>query len=561
MITLIQGLDPFIAGMVVSAMCVMGFDVYYSNKESHSNITFAAFCIAAALWGVTNYLSYNVRLEYALWVIRGVLASGLLLMIMLAAFLQTFPRTKVTPLTPFYKWLMWAALFALLIPISPWVVQSLIITNGAVTGIVPGMLMPVFGLFVLICGGTAAAGMYRSLRAKSSIEPGERNPTMLVAVGIIITVILVLIFNFIFPAFLNDSVLVPYGAVFLTPFIFFAGFALSDKKFLNAQAFTVGLLVVLLTGSVLVELFSSSSIFTFILRVAEFITVLLAGILILRGIIKDALYREQIEMLAADLKQKNVELVELDHKRLEFLSFATHQLRSPLTSIRGFASMLLEMHQQDVVGEARTWVSNIFESSTVMVQTIEDFLNTSRIDSGELKYTFTKQDVLLIVNEVAKQYKPIAERKGLSFTYVVNGGTEAVMNADAEKIRHVVTNLIDNAIKYTKEGWIKLVVNISDTTIEIRTDDSGAGLKPDLIGRLFQRWSRLEQKNITGIKGTGLGLFIVREMVVAHGGTVRAESAGEGKGSSFIADFPRNFVPPATPAAPDAAQQQPAQKA
>lgn len=545
-----QSLELLIVGVAVAAMIVLGTAVFITDTKSITRQTFLALVVTIVFYVAFNFFSNKASYDSAIWVMRGIIFFATWASFLLMQMCYVFPSDKV-------EWPWWYKSMVVpyvaavsLLTLTPLVFSGLPKTLQSGT-----VIFPTFGPLIPIFGGTSAVLVITSLilLVRRSLIASDilRKQTLTILIGAIITFGSVLALNIVLPLILHNASYVIYAPIVFLPFLGSIAIAVLKYRLFSVRIVAISIVLFLLSVTVILQTMFATSATQIVSSVVQFFFSIFFSVWLMRSVMLEIVQRDQVENLAKELQQKNIDLVDLDHKRLEFLSFATHQLRAPLTSIRGLASMLIENGRTDISGDAKQWAGMIYASSTNMVQTVEDFLNTSRLDSGEIKYAFTQQDILPIVNETVRQYKPVAESKGLSFTYTVNGGTEAVMMADSEKVRHIVTNLVDNAIKYTTTGWIKLIVTISDANIEIRVDDSGAGLNHDLIGKLFQRWSRLGQKNEQTIKGTGLGLFIVKEMVTAHGGTVRAESAGEGKGSSFIAELPRNFVPP-DPATPSA---------
>lgn len=247
-----------------------------------------------------------------------------------------------------------------------------------------------------------------------------------------------------------------------------------------------------------------------------------------------ALYKVQ---LYEQLKETNARLVELDRLKNEFLSLASHQMRAPLTSIKGFASLLLEGDLGEITPKVREAIEKIFASANLMVRSVEDFLNVSRIEQGQMKYDFAQDDIGTLAGEMVKRFKPVADQKKIALVFEprVSGLT---VSMDTYKLEQVLTNLIDNAIKYTLEGSVTVIAERHDQMARIVVKDSGVGMSPEAIGKLFQRFARAEGAGKVNVAGTGLGLYVARQMIEAHGGKIWAESEGENKGSSFIIELP-----------------------
>ncbi len=237
--------------------------------------------------------------------------------------------------------------------------------------------------------------------------------------------------------------------------------------------------------------------------------------------------------LNTELKIANEKLQDLDKLKTEFLSLASHQLRSPLTAIKGYASMVIEGDFGQISKEAHDAVERIFQSSQNLAKIVEDLLNVSKIEQGGMKYEMAPFDLTIIARDMTKDLSITAEKKGLKMTFETDSTKEFMVNGDKEKIRQVILNLIDNSIKYTKEGGeIKVSLKKIDSKVIFAVADSGMGMTPEIKATLFQKFARGEGARMnTG--GSGLGLYLAKEIVEAHKGHVFVDSEGMGKGSIF----------------------------
>jgi signal transduction histidine kinase len=236
----------------------------------------------------------------------------------------------------------------------------------------------------------------------------------------------------------------------------------------------------------------------------------------------------------------NNRLRELDKQKSEFVSFATHQLRSPLTAIKGNTSLILEGDLGPISGQFKGVVETIYTSVKTMINVVEDYLNISRIELGTMKYTLVEMDFKELLKEIVNEQKPNIEAKGLSYSISVDEKEVYKIKADPDKFKQVVMNTIDNSIKYTKQGSIALSLekDIARSVVRLKITDTGVGIAPDVIPKLFQKFTRAANANEANIHGTGLGLYIAKEIMNAHGGKIWAESAGEGRGSQFYIEVP-----------------------
>ncbi|MCC2630858.1 MAG: sensor signal transduction histidine kinase, partial [Candidatus Paceibacter sp.] len=276
-----------------------------------------------------------------------------------------------------------------------------------------------------------------------------------------------------------------------------------------------------------------------------FITIIV-GVFLIRSVLKEVSQREKIEKLAKDLEKSNERLEEanerlkeLDKLKSEFVSLATHQIRSPLTAIKGYVSLIQEGDYGPISNEVKGALDVIQQSSNNLVTIVGDFLDVSRIEQGKMKYDFTKFDVQKLTQQVVTELKPNVEKRGLVLNFSYDEDKNYMTVGDLGKLKQVIGNIIDNSIKYTPKGHIDVaVVKPTENKILIRVSDTGVGINPNVIPKLFQKFSRASNANEVNILGTGLGLYVAKQMIEAHKGRVWAESEGEGKGSKFYIELP-----------------------
>jgi signal transduction histidine kinase len=250
--------------------------------------------------------------------------------------------------------------------------------------------------------------------------------------------------------------------------------------------------------------------------------------------------REQIEKLATGLERANARLRELDKQKSEFVSVASHQLRSPLAAIRGYASMIIEGSFGKVEPKMAEPLGRIADSAKMMNESVEDFLSVSRIEGGNMKYELADFNLRDQAEKVCDDLRTEGFKKGLLLLFKSNITGKGIVNADQGKVLQILHNLVNNALKYTPKGTITMYVHDDRKTKKIFVEiiDTGIGMSEDTIHTLFEKFSRAKNANSVNIKGTGLGLFVAREMARAMGGDVTAHSDGEGKGSRFIFTLP-----------------------
>jgi signal transduction histidine kinase len=250
--------------------------------------------------------------------------------------------------------------------------------------------------------------------------------------------------------------------------------------------------------------------------------------------------RKQLQVLTTKLEKANVRLKTLDKQKSEFVSIASHQLRSPLTSIRGYASMLSEGSFGKIPEKAKEPLERIETSAKRMALAVEDYLNVSRIESGNMKYELADFNLKDEIERICDDVRPTALKSGLVLLFRTNLQSKAIVHADVGKTVQMAHNLINNSVKYTKKGSVTVFVrdDVSKKQVYVDVIDTGVGMSQDTIDILFQKFSRAEGASKVNTTGTGLGLFVAYKMATAMSGDITAHSEGEGKGSRFTLTLP-----------------------
>lgn len=263
------------------------------------------------------------------------------------------------------------------------------------------------------------------------------------------------------------------------------------------------------------------------------------GIYLIRSVKREVEQREKIELLAKDLEFANSKLTDLDQMKSEFLSLASHQMRAPLTAMKGYTSMLIEGEFGTLPPKAEESVKVIMRSNQNLINIVNDFLNISRIEQGKMIYEKTVFKIKDLVKEVVEEHKLNIEKGKLSIKVEIPNNFESEVNADRDKIRQVIGNIIDNSVKYTINGGITVSLHSDSEKVMIKIKDTGIGIDPSEVGKLFNKFSRSKSANKTNVIGTGLGLYIAQKMAEDQGGKIKVFSEGEGKGSTFTIELPK----------------------
>jgi len=241
----------------------------------------------------------------------------------------------------------------------------------------------------------------------------------------------------------------------------------------------------------------------------------------------------EIENLAQQLSEANVKLKELDQLKSQFLSFASHQLKSPLTAIKWQAQLLIDGTTGKLPEAAVETAVEIEESADHMVELVNEFLNLRKLQEGKMEYHFEPTDIAELISGIVNSLRQLAEHKKLELSFV-NRAERTLCAVDRQKFTQVIQNVVDNSIKYTDTGSVRVHIEHAEgQLLNICVTDTGHGIDPAVIDKLFEQFVR-DKKDASEIEGTGLGLYIAKQIMDAHGGRIWAESPGKGKGSTFI---------------------------
>jgi PAS domain S-box-containing protein len=226
----------------------------------------------------------------------------------------------------------------------------------------------------------------------------------------------------------------------------------------------------------------------------------------------------------------------VEQMKSDFVATVSHELRTPLTSIYGFAETLLRGDVDFSESERGTFLGYIASESERLIRITDDLLNVARLETGMLGLDVTSTDVGDVVDDVVARLREQVDGRH-TFAVEVQPGDLSV-RADREKLRQIIANLVDNAVKFSPDGGLITVSARRRTdTAEVRVIDQGVGIARADQQRIFTKFYRAEAAADAGVQGAGLGLFLVRGLLVAMGGRIWVESK-EGEGSSFVFELP-----------------------
>jgi signal transduction histidine kinase len=251
------------------------------------------------------------------------------------------------------------------------------------------------------------------------------------------------------------------------------------------------------------------------------------------GKANETLVKREMELSIANRRLK-----ELDRNRTEFVSVVAHQLRTPLSAIKWTVDLLINGSLGKITNDQRTFILKMKDTNERMIKFVGDLLSASRIESGIFSYIFTETDIIPIADVAFDELVPQAREKNINLTFKKPHDKLPLVSIDPDKIKAVLQNLLENAIKYTSEGGsVELSIYEEDKKIFFAVKDNGMGIPKEDSLRIFQRFFRAPNAVKEKSEGTGLGLYLVKEIIEKHGGNVWFESV-ENKGSTFYCAIP-----------------------
>src|SRR6185503_16369706 len=230
------------------------------------------------------------------------------------------------------------------------------------------------------------------------------------------------------------------------------------------------------------------------------------------------------------------EVQESNRLKDEFLGTVSHELRTPLNAVLGWAQLL--KRAGDDPATATRAIDAIERNAQAQAQLVEDLLDTSRVVSGKMHLSFVPTDVAEIVRAAIESFRPLARSRGIALDLEVASDLVPILG-DAARLQQIIGNVVSNALKFTSTGGqVNVTVRKAAGSVEIEVADNGAGIAPEFLPYVFDRFRQGDSTTTRVHGGLGLGLSIARHLVEIHGGTIRAESPGEHKGATFTIVIP-----------------------
>lgn len=523
--------DLLSVGVTVAATLVLGTTVYFSDQGSLTNRMFLGFSIATAFWGIINYFSYQFSdPTLTLWLLRGILFCAVFQSLFLYEFFSVFPDNTRT-FRPRHNFLLIPIVFATaILTLTPHVFSAIVgtVAAGQVALVDKGPGIVIFGVVAI---GLVARALHVFFHKFKQSKGAVRHAMAIVLIGTVITFALIITFNFLLATIYANPRYIPLGALFVFPFVAFAAYAILHEHLLNIKVIATSALVFILSIVSFGEIIFSETFPIILFRTSVFLLVLVFGLNLIRSVIREVEQREKIQKLAEELSKTNERQEELMH-------FVGHEVKGFLTKDAGAFASLSDGDFGQLSETLKSFVDRALIESRHGADSVAAILKAANLKKGTVTYTKEPLDLKALAAEAVEKAKPMAEEKGLALSFTDDSQSYQMTGDKGEIGDHVLRNLIDNAISYTPSGSISVSLKKENGKILFAVKDTGIGITEEDKKRLFTEGGHGKDSQKVNVHSTGYGLFIAKNIVEAHDGTIRAESEGAEKGSTFIVELP-----------------------
>jgi signal transduction histidine kinase len=514
----------------------LGLLVLFKNPKNKVNIYFFLFIFFAFLWLVSLFLFYYLESQKLVLLFGRINFAVVLPMVLyLIEFSLSFPfeSSFLSKKIKIFLYIF-TLIFSLVCILTPLVDKTEEIIEYGKRKTIYGELYPFYIIYYLLTVSFILyVFFYKLKKTKNKIE---KNQILYVLIGLVGALLLGFITQILLPL-LKIQEAAHYGPLAILFFSIIISQAILKHYLFEIKVIAVEFLVFILVFFSFFNIFFSINLELRLLNIVIFIGNSIFGIFLIKSVIKEIESRKKTEEIAITVQKAYEDLKKLDMAKSEFISIASHQLRTPLTAVKGYLSMILEGSYGELTEKLKEKIENVYQSNERLIKLVNDLLSISKIETGELKLNFEREDLREIIREVISEISIKAKEKNLYLNFEEPKEFPKVL-LDKEKIRQVILNLIDNAIKYTQEGGITVKLLTKENKLQIIISDTGEGLTKEEKEKIFERFSRGMAGTKFWAEGAGLGLYIAKRFVEMHNGKIWVESEGIGKGSTFYVELP-----------------------
>jgi len=511
------------------AALILGFFAYFNTTYKYKAGLFLGFVLTFALWligDLLNWVANSYNLVAATWAPLDYLNVVFFVFLFAFAYVEILDR-KLS------KWLSWGLILSVAVPFAITMSGHAVYDfNQPQCEMGDNVFLANYKLILesILLVGVLSLGVFRVVKSWGDKSRILRSVLAVLSIGLFMAI-------FSGSEYLATSTSIYeinlYALLSLPVFVLALTLMVTNDKVFKLGDATIQILFyifLVISGS---GFFFVTGITDFILTAISFAVTIGFALLLFQGARREIKLRHQIEALAQEL--------ELTNQRQEsLLHFVGHEVKGYLTKDMSAFAALAEGDFGVLPDTAKTLVQNALAQSRDGANSVIDILHASNQKKGTVEYKKEPFDLAALVTEWHGKVKPLAEKKGLALNLSIDesGKPYTVVGDGSQTGEHVLRNLFENSVNYTPTGHVDISLKKEQGKAVLSIKDTGVGISPEDRKRLFTEGGKGKDSIKVNVHSTGYGLFIAKNVVEAEGGTVRAESEGAGKGSTFIAEFP-----------------------
>lgn len=525
-------LQAYIVLLVAALNIVLAGVVLAQNVQKRINMSFALLALVASLWGVgTSLFLYVVPTDTKILDFLGRLNyfSGEMIPIVFLYFALTLNTTRRISKKIILLVFSTVPLMFVLYFFTDLIISGVTILDSNIRGFTYGPMSYLFLIHVWGYFGIALVILIKKLRIGTI---SERRSVLLVIGGTYATLAVASVANIILPHFYSIFKYIAIGPSALVVWIGTIAYGIARLNLFSVRLVAAELVVSLLWISFVFRTFTSiGETRTFFINIWFLAAILILGVFLIRSIIIESEQRSILERQESDI-------ADINKQQSALLYFLSHEIKSYFTKIEAAFASIWEGDYGVVPAPLLHVADTALTDVRVGKAMVLNVLNASDLKNGKVSYSQSPFDVSRAVSQVVQNLQSAADEKNLALN-VRYLHTNCIVIGDEEKVReHVIYNLVDNAIRYTLAGSISVTVDHTEKCVRVVVEDTGVGITPDDMSRLFTEGGHGENSISVNVHSTGYGLYIAKQIVDAHGGLIYAKSDGAGKGSRFVVQLP-----------------------
>jgi len=535
---------------------ILAFLIYFQASKTRANKFYSLTVLSAVIW------------TFCMIILRTIAQDSLVLLYLWSTLLWV----ATVPIVLFYLYFCmefseklsskkkWSIRLVLLIPallvlsiniLYFGTFKEVFVINGGVGYKLNLLHFYIWALYIIGYFSASFALLFKKIKKAKGIIRVQLN---YVIYGTLLAALFGVIFGIILPLFNSYRYFwLSEGAIIIMSILI--AYAIFKHHLMNIKVIATEIFSALIVIISLINALLSQSRTEFFLKFGLFIAVTVFSVLLIRGVLKEVRIREKIAKMARSLKRANVELQKLDKAKSEFISIASHQLRTPVSVIKGVASMMIEGDLDNLPAEKKErFIKSLWEKSCKLENIIDDILNATEMSNS--KYQVKEEKAELIdseefIEKIINDFQPIIQERKIDLFLEKSSKEFPKIYGQRQYLQEALSNLIDNAIKYTpslgmnsetrgkrnKKGIISISITKKENNVIISIKDNGIGILKEEVPNLFKKFTRGSNARDMYTDGSGLGLFVVKEIIEGHYGKVWLESKIN-KGTTFFVSLP-----------------------